>query len=184
MTRRDVTGGSISYAYDANGAMVKRTNVDGSSTVYIGGCVGKTFAPGPNGAATGTTKYYSALGRTLAVRQTPVGLPMTLTYLLADHLGTAVGTIDATTGAVTAAKYWPYGAPRSGSNAQTDKRYTGQQQELGDALGLYFYHARFYSVTARKRARRNTNRQPARPARSAGSGRSGRRSRGRWYRLT
>jgi RHS repeat-associated protein len=147
MTRRDVTGGSMTYKYDANGTMVKRTNVDGTSTVYIGGIFEKTFNPA--GIATGTTKYYSALGRTLAMRTETGGAP-TLTYLLADHLGTTVGSIDATTGTVSTQKYWPYGATRSGAIAQTDKLYTGQQQELGDALGLYNYKARFYStVTGR-----------------------------------
>ena len=44
-------------------------------------------------------------------------------------------------------KYWPYGAVRSGSLSQTDKLYTGQQEEPGDsALGLYNYKARFYST--------------------------------------
>ena len=49
------------------------------------------------------------------------------------------------------AKYWPYGATRSGAITQTDKLYTGQQQEAGDdAMGLYNYKARFYStVTGR-----------------------------------
>ena len=44
--------------------------------------------------------------------------------------------------------YWPYGATRAGGVAQTDKLYTGQQQEAGDAaLGLYHYKARLYSTT-------------------------------------
>lgn len=59
------------------------------------------------------------------------------------------------TGAVSRQTYWPYGATRSTSGAlTTDKLYTGQQQEptgaLQDAtaaLGLYYYHARFYSTT-------------------------------------
>jgi len=71
-----------------------------------------------------------------------------LSYLLADHLGSTVGTIDAATGAVTTQKYWPYGATRSGGVTQTDKLYTGQQQEPGDAaLGLYNYKARFYATS-------------------------------------
>jgi RHS repeat-associated protein len=44
-------------------------------------------------------------------------------------------------------KYWPYGGTRAGGVAQTDKLYTGQQREDGDAaLGLYNYKARFYST--------------------------------------
>jgi len=47
---------------------------------------------------------------------------------------------------VATQRYWPYGAVRSGGVTQTDKLYTGQQQEPGDALGLYNYRARFYST--------------------------------------
>ena len=82
--------------------------------------------------------------------RTETGGAPTLTYLLADHLGTTVGTLDAGGVVVSTQKYWPYGATRSGAITQTDKLYTGQQQELGDALGLYNYKARMYStVTGR-----------------------------------
>jgi RHS repeat-associated protein len=141
MTRRDVTGGSMTYTYDANGTMVKRTNADGSYTVYIGGIYEVTN--------TGiVTKYYQAHGRTIAMR---VG--GTLSYLLADHLGSTVGLLDTNGNPVANSKtaYWPYGGTRSATTAGTDKLYTGQQVESGDAgLGLYNYKARFYStVTGR-----------------------------------
>ncbi len=72
----------------------------------------------------------------------------TLTYILPDHLGSA-SVITSDAGAVISEMaYWPYGATRSGGITQTDKRYTGQQEEPGDAaLGLYNYKARFYSTT-------------------------------------
>ncbi|MDE3097536.1 MAG: RHS repeat-associated core domain-containing protein [Chloroflexota bacterium] len=55
---------------------------------------------------------------------------------------------DAADATVAETKYWPYGATRTGGVTQTDKLYTGQQQEPGDAaLGLYNYKARFYSTT-------------------------------------
>ncbi len=94
-------------------------------------------------------KYYAGFGRTVAVRDVPTGTGTgTLSYILPDHLGSAsVVTSDA--GAVISEMtYWPYGATRSGGITQTDKRYTGQQEEPGDAaLGLYNYKARFYSTT-------------------------------------
>jgi RHS repeat-associated protein len=69
-------------------------------------------------------------------------------YLLADHLGSTVGMTDHNGAVLSTQKYWPYGAMRSGSLSQTDKLYTGQQQEPGDtSLGLYNYKARFYSTT-------------------------------------
>jgi len=46
---------------------------------------------------------------------------------------------------------------RSGAVAVTDKQFTGQQQEPGDAaLGLYYYHARFYSTTVGRFASADT----------------------------
>jgi len=68
---------------------------------------------------------------------------------LHDHLGSTVGVTDQAGQLVASQKYWPYGATRSGGldpATQTDKQYTGQQAEPGDAgLGLY-YKARFYST--------------------------------------
>jgi RHS repeat-associated protein len=59
-----------------------------------------------------------------------------------------VEVLNAAGATVSEQKYWPYGATRSGGVAQTDKLYTGQQIEPGDAaLGLYNYKARFYSTT-------------------------------------
>jgi RHS repeat-associated protein len=144
---RSASGGAVSYTYDGNGTMVKRTNADGSWTVYIGGIYEKSFTAG--GTVTGSRKYYAALGRTIAVRDVPAGGGAgTLAYLLADHLGSTVEALDASGATLTEQKYWPYGGTRAGGVAQTDKLYTGQQQEPGDAaLGLYNYKARFYSTT-------------------------------------
>jgi len=44
-------------------------------------------------------------------------------------------------------RYNPFGAYRRGSGYNyTDKKFTGQQEEGGDPLGLYDYGARFYST--------------------------------------
>jgi RHS repeat-associated protein len=90
------------------------------------------------------------MGKTVAVRQVPPGGGQgTLSFLLQDQLGSTVGTVDAVTGSVTRQQYWPYGTPRSGGVTQTDRLYTGQQQEApaSGPLGLYDYKARFYSTT-------------------------------------
>lgn len=83
--------------------------------------------------------------RRIAARHDPGAGP--LSYLLADHLGSTVGMIDAL-GNVATQKYWPFGGARTTSGPLgTDKQYTGQQKEVGDAaLGLYNYTARFYST--------------------------------------
>ena len=135
------------YTYDGMGTMVKRAHYNSgdnsglatpaSWTEYIDGIYEKTNT----GAV---TKYYYAFGRSVAMR-TGSG---PLTYFLADHLGSTVGAIDGT-GTVTTQTYWPFGGTRTTSGPLgTDKQYTGQQQEPGDAgLGLYNYKARFYSTT-------------------------------------
>ncbi len=153
---------STQYIYDANGALLKRLNKDTSTnpsttttTVYIGGIFEQTSSS--VSGITGKTKYYVAYGRAIAVRQTPVGSTETLSYLLADHLGSSVGSVDSLTGTMTTQKYWPYGATRMAGALNTDRAYTGQRQEdtgprqdATNALGLYNYKARFYStVTGR-----------------------------------
>ena len=99
------------------------------------------------------TKYYHALGRAVAVRQSG-----TLSYLLADRLGSTLETLDGSGNTLNEMRYWPYGGRRAGTMSQTDKLYTGQQQEpdtaqpeiAGSSIGLYNYKARFYStVTGR-----------------------------------
>jgi len=67
--------------------------------------------------------------------------------VLSDHLGSASTITDALGGVYATQKYWPYGGTRSVTGGvPTDKQYTGQQIEPGDALGLYNYKARFYST--------------------------------------
>ncbi len=64
-----------------------------------------------------------------------------LTYLHGDHLGSASLATDGSGGKVSAMRYYPYGATRSGA-MDTDRRYTGQRWEA--SLGLYDYGARYY----------------------------------------
>lgn len=56
----------MTYAYDGGGALVKRTNADGTYTEYIGGIFEKTFSA--TSSPTGTAKYYRTVGRTIAMR--------------------------------------------------------------------------------------------------------------------
>ncbi len=143
-SRTDAAGGSDTYVYDGRGTLLKRTLRDGSYTVYIGGVYEEAHSS--TGGVTGVTKYYQAFGRNVAVR-TSAGLY----YLLADHLGSTVGLLDTSGNVVLNSKttYWPYGAVRSTSSiTQTDRLFTGQQQEppASDVLGLYDFKARFYST--------------------------------------
>ncbi len=56
-------------------------------------------------------------------------------------MGSASLSTNASGGKLTDMRYYPYGETRSGTLA-TDRRYTGQRQEIG--LGLYDYNARYY----------------------------------------
>ena len=62
-------------------------------------------------------------------------------WLYKDHLGSVVGTADATGTSTAIYSYGPYGEPNTTSGQRF--RYTGQQ--LIGGLGLYYYKARFYS---------------------------------------
>jgi len=136
---RSVSGGTVSYTYDGNGTLLKKTNADGSWTAYIG--------DGYEKRSDGTvTKYYQLFGRIIALRtnQNPVQ------YVLQDHLGSTMRLLDSGGNPIAGSdlKYWPYGSTRSGSQGATDRMYTNQRIEPGDAaLGLYNYKARFYSTT-------------------------------------
>jgi RHS repeat-associated protein len=138
---------ATSYLYDGQGnlairgtAASPRTSAIDDRTVYVGGVYEERseYGIGINAKA---TVLYQALGRVIATRT-----GTETTYLLADHLGSTVGTVSADGNEVHQVRYWPYGAVRSGS-VGTDRMYTGQQKEADSALGAYFYHARFYSTT-------------------------------------
>ncbi len=127
----------VSFTYDGDGTRVMRVVKQGeaiiSKTIYIGGTYEKELVSGV------VTKYYSLGGKTVAMRKDGV-----VTYLLSDHLGSNAMAIAAN-GAVTAARYLPYGQPRvlpDGGLLATDKTFTGQRAE---EFGLMDFNARYYS---------------------------------------
>jgi len=91
-----------------------------------------------------TIKNYYAFGRIIAQRKTTSGGASSVTYLLADHLGSTVGTVSEA-GATEHMQYYPFGSVRSG-HVSTDRGFTGQRREGGSRLGAYFYNARFYAT--------------------------------------
>jgi RHS repeat-associated protein len=67
----------------------------------------------------------------------------TLTWLLADHLGSTSVTADASGAFQSEMRYTAFGETRSSSGPTlTDYQYTGQRHEA--EFGLYFYKARWY----------------------------------------
>ncbi len=84
LTARSVTApvaGTETSTYDAGGALLRRTEPDGSYTVYIGGVYEATYSAA--GVLTGVVKYYQAFGRAVCVRRaTGNSDPGTLSFLL------------------------------------------------------------------------------------------------------
>ncbi|MBI5285181.1 MAG: RHS repeat-associated core domain-containing protein [Chloroflexi bacterium] len=135
------------YWYDGLGNMNCRWTVtpgmSGAANVrdrYIDGLYEEKST---SGQAPVVTKNYYASGRIIAQRKTTAS-GSTVTYLLADHLGSTVGTLT-DGGAAQHVQYYPYGNVRSGSVA-TDKMFTGQQREGYSRIGAYFYKGRFYAT--------------------------------------
>jgi len=128
-----VSGQTTQFTYDGDGNMVKKTNPDGSRTIYVGGVheVDKTSG----GTVTKTTVYYP--GGAMRINGT-------LYYTLKDHLGSASVVTDSTGAIVGEQRYYPFGETRLTTGSMfTDKLYTSQREVTG--LGIYHYGARFYS---------------------------------------
>jgi hypothetical protein len=98
--------------------MAKRTTehytepTSNETTVYVGGIYEKNLSTNV------TTKYYSAMGRTIAMREGGA-----VSYLLADHLGATTAVLDASGNVKATREYWPFGMERqvSGDQRLTDK---------------------------------------------------------------
>ena len=85
------------------------------------------------------TKYYYAGATRLATRTNG-----TLSYLLADHLGSTSLVTDAAGTVISDTKYKAWGEVRYSSGANPSKyTYTGQYSHAAE-FGLLFYNARWY----------------------------------------
>jgi RHS repeat-associated protein len=104
--------------------------VGGVTTYYVG-----AHYQVDNGVV---TKYYFAGAQRVAMRKNG-----TLSYLLADHLGSTSLTTNTSGALVSELRYKAWGETRySSGTTPTSYRYTGQREEAG--IGLYFYNARWY----------------------------------------
>ena len=117
-----------SYTYDGDGRRVKA--VVGSTTTYY---IGAHYQV-DNGVV---TKYYFAGAQRVAMRKNG-----TLSYPLADHLGSTSLTTNTSGALVSELRYKAWGEARYSSGTMpTSYRYTGQREEA--SFGLYFYNARW-----------------------------------------
>lgn len=116
------------YTYDGDGKLVM-SQVGDAITLY----------PNSYYEVQGATvrKYYFAGSQRIAVRENNE-----LTFLLADHLGSTVGTVNSSGCLGSRTKYTAFGETRGAATTSTDYLYTGQREE--SEIGLYFYNARFY----------------------------------------
>ncbi|MDW8101075.1 MAG: RHS repeat-associated core domain-containing protein, partial [Anaerolineae bacterium] len=164
LTQAVVGGQTITYTYDGDGHLVRRVGPEGT-TLYVGEhyevfvpAVLPTPTPSPptptpdprlrrraylptvsschlqlGGQGAQLTKYYLFEGRRIALRR---GCGGPVTYFYHDHLGSVIASSGG-----EAARYWPYGAVRSGG-VGTAYRFTGQRWDGG--TGLYWYRSRWY----------------------------------------
>lgn len=150
MTQRCLGAYVYNLSYDVEGRLVTVTqeatttvfNYDGDGKRVQGSVAGITFtAVGGYYERTGATtirKYYSFNGRVVAMRQNG-----TLSWLLADQLGSTSMALSLTGTVQSQQRYWPWGTARNVSGAlPTDYRYTWQQEV--SLIGLYDYDARWY----------------------------------------
>jgi RHS repeat-associated protein len=123
------------FAYDGDG--VRRKRLDGKGTIHYLGSYERNLGNGVDTTEV-VTKYYGALGRTIAFRKNGV-----LSYLGTDHLGGTVCTADSAFNPIDRMRYTPYGVSRDvGSSLNTDHRFTSQIEDA--SVGLYWYASRAY----------------------------------------
>ncbi|MEU2180013.1 polymorphic toxin-type HINT domain-containing protein [Streptomyces thermolilacinus] len=134
-----------SYLYDASGELlIRRATGDGDTILYLGTTEVRLSTKGTTKSLSGT-RYYSAAGKTIAVRTATAGVSGSkLSYLAADHHGTGTIALDATTMAVTKRYTTPFGAQR-GPAVPTwpdDKSFLGKPEDK--TTGLTHIGAREY----------------------------------------
>ncbi|MFE7131752.1 polymorphic toxin-type HINT domain-containing protein [Streptomyces sp. NPDC057638] len=135
-----------SYLYDASGSLLIRrpTTADGDTVLYLGSDEVRLTVKGTTKTLTGT-RYYSAAGKTVAVRTAKAGATESeLNFLAGDHHGTSTLSLDATTYAAIKRHLTPFGAPRGTTpdNWPDDKGFLGKTADT--TTGLTHISAREY----------------------------------------
>lgn len=129
-----------SYLYDANGELLIRrpTTKDGDTVLYLAGNeVRLTTKDADATKILSGTRYYTAAGKTIAVRTATKGVTGTkLNFLASDHHGTSSLTLEAGTWAVTRRQTTPFGAARgtSPSTWPDDKAFLGKPADGNTGL--------------------------------------------------
>ncbi|MBG0569015.1 polymorphic toxin-type HINT domain-containing protein [Actinoplanes aureus] len=129
--------GTTTYIYDADGNRLVQRDATGS-TLYL---PGQELRYNKGTATTSCTRYYSHAGATIGSR-TSTGL----TWLSADHQGTASTAINAANQQATTRRQTPYGTPR-GTPAGAWPNNRGYVGGTNDNTGLTHLGAREYDPT-------------------------------------
>ena len=124
-----------SFAYDGLGRRAQKV-AGGVTITYVhdgDGVIEERFSSGP------TLRYVRGPGIDQHWAMRDGG--GTVTYFLADHLGSVVQTTNASGSVSHSRDYDPYGNPLSGAS-QSGYAFTGR--EWDSETGLYYYRARYY----------------------------------------
>ncbi len=133
------TGLTASYAYDAQGRRKSKT-VNGTTTYFVTDASNREVLE-YNGSSGAIANWYAyALGPNDVLNQMNVALGTRAT-LIPDIQGSFIGSLDASSGALTKYGYQAYG--ESGS-PNTSFAYTGQR--IDPETGLYYERARMFST--------------------------------------
>ncbi|MBV6397148.1 MAG: hypothetical protein HFACDABA_02753 [Anaerolineales bacterium] len=164
MTTRNADSKSYTFAYDAENRLVSvsgdataaftfngdgqrvKSVMDGETTLFVGGHYEVTNP----GAGQTVTKYYMAGATRVAVRKGG-----TLSYMLADHLGSTSLVTDTNGNRTSELRYKPWGETRfSFGTMPTKYTFTGQfsytddpSTPQSDGFGLMYYGARWVDVS-------------------------------------
>ena len=123
-----------SYIYDAEGNRVSKQGSAAVDHIFLGGRELARLAGGQ-----WTDLIYGANGLLAEVPGTQAGAPV---YRMVDHLGTAVGTLDANGTLLSTSDYEPFGALFAGGS--TDPyQFTGKEHDAES--GNDYFGARYYS---------------------------------------
>jgi len=147
------TTATDTFLYDGEGNRVLQETSTSSITDTI------TFDGYTETVITGgtpiTTKYYSANGQRVAMRTSS-----TLSYLLADALGSSTVALDSTGATQAVQLFTPYGSVRySQGSMPTTYNFTGQR--LDSQTGLLYYNFRYYDPFSGQFTRADTQQNNA-----------------------
>jgi RHS repeat-associated protein len=173
MTQRNADGKSYTFAYDAENRLVAvsgdstatfvyngdgqrvKSVMDGETTLFVGGHYEITNP----GAGQTVTKYYMAGATRVAVRKDG-----TLSYMLADHLGSTSLVTDTNGNRTSELRYKPWGETRfSFGTMPTKYTFTGQFSYTDDpstpqaeGFGLMYFNARWMDPSLGRFAQADT----------------------------